>query len=74
MLSSVAAHALISWRAVSDRLLVVRLKHRHGFLTVIAVYAPTEPSEPSVKDAFYSNLQDLIVHTPPHDKLMIAGD
>ena len=68
------ARAMVSWRAVSDRLLLVRLQHRHGFLTIISVYAPTDPSDFATKDSFYDTLLDLIVHVPPHDKLIIAGD
>ena len=51
-LSPVIARNLVSWRAVSDRLLLARIKHRHGFLTVIAVYAPTEVSATDSKELF----------------------
>ena len=74
MLSPVMARAMVSWRAVSDRLLLVRLQHRHGFLTIISVYAPTDPSDFATKDSFYDTLLDLVVHVPPHDKLIVAGD
>jgi len=65
MLSPIAARALISWRAISDRLLVARLRHRHGFITLISVYAPTNPSDAAEKDVFYNALLDLVTHVPP---------
>ena len=37
--------ALVSWQPMSDRLLVARFAHRHGHLTVMVAYAPTEPPE-----------------------------
>ena len=74
MLSARAAVALVSWRAVSDRILVVRLKHSHGHLSVISVYAPTEATDADVKDQFYTSLLGAISSVPPHDKLIVAGD
>ena len=55
MLSPTATRSMVSYRAISDRLLLVRLQHRHGFLTVISAYAPTEPSSVVDKDAFMTN-------------------
>jgi len=74
-LSPYIAQNLVSWRAVSDRLLLARFKHRHGSLTVISVYAPTNsPKNKPNKELFYNALDDLIAHVPPHDKLVVAGD
>ena len=74
MISPLLSRMLISWRAVSDRLLLVRLKHKHGCLSIISVYAPTELATFEVKDKFYNDLSDLVLHVPPHDKLIVAGD
>ena len=74
LISPAMFSALVSWRAVSDRLLHARFMHRHGYLTVISVYAPTEISPMESKEKFYDDLSALISHTPPHDKLIVAGD
>jgi len=66
--------ALISWQPISDRLLVARFAHRHGHLTVMLAYAPTEPSEDSDKDNFYNQLSAATRSVPPHDILTILGD
>jgi len=59
---------------VSDRILTARLTHRHGHLTIIVVYAPTEGSTDAEKDEFYSALEDVARSVPPHDQLIVAGD
>ena len=73
-LSPVMACNLLSWRAISDRLLLARFKHRHGSLSIISVYAPTETSPTDSKELFYNALDDLITHVHPHDNLIVAGD
>ena len=74
LLGPATSRSLASWQAVSDRIMLARFKHRHGFLTVISVYAPTEVSPVESKEAFYNTLSDLISHVPAHDKLVVAGD
>ena len=69
-----SSKALISWDAVSDRLLTARLKHRLGALTIIVAYAPTEISPLADKDVFYSQLEALVTRIPTHDKVVILGD
>lgn len=74
MVSPLLSRTIVSWRAVSDRLVQVRLQHRHGHLSVISVYAPTENSSAADKDKFYNDLADVLHHVHPHDKLIVAGD
>jgi len=66
--------SLMSWRAVSDRLMCARLVHKHGHLSIIVAYAPTQPSADSTKDTFYQELDSLISAIPPHDVSVIMGD
>ena len=35
---------LVSWQAISSRIHTARLLHKHGHLTVVVAYAPTEDS------------------------------
>jgi len=53
---------------------VARFAHRHGHLTVVVAYAPTEPSEDSDRDNFYNQLSAATQSVPPHDILTIIGD
>jgi len=63
---------MISWRPVSARLLCARLAHRHGHLSVIVAYAPTEASDDA--DKFYQQMQSLTSAIPPHDIIVVLGD
>ena len=73
-LSSKANGALLSWNPVSSRIALARFKGRPFNLTVVSVYAPTLPSDTSVKDEFYQQLQSVIDEVPRNDVLVIAGD
>ena len=74
VVASRIAGGLISWRALSDRLLSARFSHHHGHLTVIAAYGPTEVASDAEKDEFYESLAALTASVAPHDQLIIAGD
>ena len=43
-------------------------------MTVVCAYAPTAKAPPSIKQIFYSDLQDTIDKTPRTDVLVILGD
>ena len=49
--------ALVSWKPISDRLLTARFAHKHGHFSVIVCYAPTEPSDDTAKENFYTVVQ-----------------
>ena len=67
------AAALLSWHAVSDRLLSARFKHRHGAVSFLVAYAPTEVAESDAKDEFYGRLGDLL-SAVLHNELFVLGD
>ena len=73
-LDSTLKNALLSWQPVSDRLLVARLKHRHGAMSVVVVYAPTEEANPADKDTFYCQLDSVVSRIPRHDHKLVLGD
>ena len=55
LLSPAASRAVVSWNAVSDRLLSITLAGTVT-ATVLVGYAPTNPSPLPAKDAFYRQL------------------
>jgi len=59
---------------ISDRLLLARFAHKHGHLSIIVVYAPTDPSEDHNKDNFYNQLSAATQSIPPRDILIVLGD
>ena len=72
--------ATSAWKAagstfdpVSERILRVRLKLHTGYLSLIAVYAPTNDDQ-AESDQFYQDLQTIILKVPKRDMLLVAGD
>ena len=75
-----------SWEAaggvfqpISERIIRIRLKCHLSYVSVIAVYAPTNPSSNTVQavapsDAFYDQLQSVVAAVPPRDMLLVLGD
>ena len=46
--------------AVNDRILTARFAAQHLFITIVAVYAPTDLAEPATKDEFFNRLQAVV--------------
>lgn len=65
---------LVSWRPVSDRLLSVRLNHRHGKFSRVVGYAPTNVATDEEKDRFFSELRTRIAAFPRHYLSMVLLD
>ena len=74
VISPQLVNSLQSWSPISDRLLQSRFSHKHGHLTVVVVYAPTEIADDDTKDSFYHQFSAAIATVPPHDILVILGD
>jgi len=74
LLDKMLAKSLVTWNPISDRLLCARLKHKHGYMSVVVAYAPTDSSPDSSKDDFYHQLESLTTTFPPHDKVIVLGD
>ena len=66
--------ALLSWHPISDRLLKATFSHKHGHMTIIVAYAPTETASDSAKEDFYIQLSTAVQSVPPHDILVVLGD
>lgn len=66
--------AITSWKPLGPRLLLVRLKHSHGFLSIFVSYAPTELAGEESKDAFYQQLSDELRRVSRHDITVVLGD
>ena len=79
-------HAKAAWDAagcvfqpVSERILRLRLKCHMSYMTVVAVYAPTNPTNSTSdavgdSEAFYDQLQSSLSSIPSSDLLVILGD
>ena len=74
--------AVSAWEAagrecvqLSSRLMKVRFKTKTGYMTVVAVYAPTNVADAAAEaDEFYGQLGEMVQEIPKNDVMMIMGD
>ncbi|XP_065571883.1 uncharacterized protein LOC136034565 [Artemia franciscana] len=64
-LNSSTRKALLLHEPVSYRLMKARFEHKHGKMTVIVCYAPTNDSDDVTKEDFYSALSRCLATVPP---------
>ena len=64
-LNSLTRKALLLHEAVSDRLMKAHFGHKHGQMTVIVCYAPTNDSDDATKEDFYSAFSRCHATVPP---------
>ncbi|XP_019615798.1 PREDICTED: craniofacial development protein 2-like [Branchiostoma belcheri] len=69
-----ASRALVYWKPVSNRLLLARLRHTFGMISVIVAYAPTDMADDEEKDEFYTQLAALVSDISRHDIIWILGE
>ena len=58
---------------VDERIMQLRLKYSLGFMSVVAVYAPTEVCE-TEEEMFNANLDSVLDQCPCRDALIVLGD
>ncbi len=59
---------------VDERIMRVRLKHTLGFMSLVAVYAPTKMCETEEKEMFYAKLDSVLDQCPSQDTLIVLGN
>ena len=76
-LNSKWSRCLIDWSAVSERILVVRVRISSGInASIVVAYSPTdtESTPEEVKEAFYLQLEAILAALPSRDMLVLLGD
>ena len=73
-ISSRLQPSVVEVTPVDERILRMRLKHTMGFMSLIAVYAPTEVCEIEEKEMFYAKLDSVLDQCPRRDTLIVLGD
>ena len=75
MKTSIAQKLLEEPRAISERLMTLRLPLvRDKYCTIISAYAPTLNSDDHIKDSFYNLLDHTVSRIDKRDKLVLMGD
>ena len=69
-----AIKSLVEWEPVSERILTARFQSRHGNISVLVCYAPTNEASDDSKDRFYEDLQNVINRISIHDIKLCVGD
>ena len=55
---------IIEVTPVNERIMRRRIHHSLGVISLVSVYAPTEASDLTVKDAFHATLESVVDHSP----------
>lgn len=64
ILSREIKNSLMEYRAISDRIIYVRLRAAPVNISLYQIYAPTDAAEEEAKDRFYLQLEEEIEKTP----------
>ncbi|KAG0728675.1 Craniofacial development protein 2 [Chionoecetes opilio] len=73
-ISSKLQLSVVEVTPVDERIKRVRMKHTLGFMSLVAVYAPTEVRKTEEKEMFYAKLDSVLDQCPPQDTLIVLGD
>ena len=73
-ISSRLRSSVVGVTPVDERIMLLRLKHTVGFMSMVAVYAPTETSGLEEKEMFYAKLDSVVEQCPSRDTLIVLGD
>ena len=65
---------IIEVTPVNDRIVRRSIHHSLGVVSLVSVYAPTEASDLTMKDAFYATLESVVDQCPRRDNLLVLGD
>ena len=55
---------IIEATPVNERIMRQRIRHSLGVTSLVSVYAQTEASDLTVKDAFYATLESVVIIAP----------
>lgn len=66
--------SLLNYKAISDRIIMVRLKTRARKISIVQCYAPTEQADREDKSAFYLQLHETLTNIRKGDIRLVMGD
>ena len=65
---------IIEVTPVNERIVRLRIRHSLGVISLVSAYVPTEASDLTVKDAFYTTLGSVVDQCPRRDTLLVLED
>ena len=72
--SNKLALKIIEVTPVNERIMRLRICHSLGVVSLVSVYALTEASDLTMKDAFHATLESVVDQCPRRDTFLILGD
>ena len=66
--------SVMSYNAVSSRIITIRIKARPPNMSILQIYAPTLDKDDDVHDEFYEQLQVTMESIKISDYLIVLGD
>ena len=57
----------------NEDIMRLRIRHLLGVVSLVSAYAPTEASDLTVKDTFYSTLESVVDQCPRQDTVLVLG-
>ena len=55
---------IIEVTPVNERIMRLWIRHSFGVISLVSVYAPTEPNDLTMKNAFYATLESVVDQCP----------
>ena len=74
ILSKEVKNSLMEYRAISDRIIYVRMRAAPVNISLYQIYAPTAAAEEETKDGFYLQMEQEIERVQKKDMLVVMGD
>lgn len=65
---------ITEFKPVNGRIATLRIKKGKHSITVVNIYAPTEPTDAKEKDEFYGELEKTCEEIPKMDEIIVMGD
>ena len=65
---------MIELTLVNERIMRLMIRHSLGVISLVSVYALTEASDLTVKNAFYATLESVVDQCSRQDTLLVLGD
>ena len=65
---------IIEVTPVNEHIMRLRIPSSSGVFSLVSVYAPTEASDLTMKDALHTMLESVVDQCPRRDTLLVLGD
>ena len=65
---------IIEVTPINEHIMRLKIHHSLGVISLVSVYAPTEASDLTVKDAFYATIESMVDQCSRRDTPLVLGN